>query len=233
MRELKGEEIEDEVRATVNLKVDLKIDESYVPDMNQRLMLYRTVAAARDEVEIDDVLEGAHDRYGPLPESVRNLADYGRIRVMADRLGIESIDREARAVVLKFRPQGKIDPVRLLALVRERKDITLAPPSALRLSLDTLGIRDSGLGIRRDAGAAGPGDSGSKSLRPNPKSRIQNSKYSHVAPSWWTARAREGESSRGSPRPTFCARPRRIQGPRAACSSASAVYWATCWIRLA
>ena len=49
VRELKGEEIEDDVRATVNLRVDLRIDESYVPDMNQRLMLYRKVAAARRE----------------------------------------------------------------------------------------------------------------------------------------------------------------------------------------
>ena len=47
VRELKGEELEDDVRATVNLRVDLQIDASYVPDMNQRLMLYRKVAAAR------------------------------------------------------------------------------------------------------------------------------------------------------------------------------------------
>src|ERR1041384_337566 len=96
VRELKGEEIEDDLRATVNLRVDLRIDESYVPDMNQRLTLYRRVAAARREEEIDDVLEGAFDRYGPLPASVLNLADYGRIRIMADKLGVETIDREAR-----------------------------------------------------------------------------------------------------------------------------------------
>src|SRR6201994_1177645 len=53
VRELKGEEIEDDVRATVNLRIDLKIDETYVPDMNQRLMLYRKIAAARTEDEID------------------------------------------------------------------------------------------------------------------------------------------------------------------------------------
>src|SRR5436305_15096671 len=74
VRELKGEELEDDMRATVNLRVDLKIDAAYVPDMNQRLMLYRKVAAARREEEIDDILEGAHDRYGQLPDSVLNLA---------------------------------------------------------------------------------------------------------------------------------------------------------------
>jgi transcription-repair coupling factor (superfamily II helicase) len=94
VKELKGEELEDDTRATVNLHVDLRIDDSYVPDMNQRLMLYRKVAAARREEEIDRVLEEAIDRYGPLPDSVLNLADYGRIRVMADRLGVEAIDRE-------------------------------------------------------------------------------------------------------------------------------------------
>ncbi len=77
VRELKGEELEDDVRATVNLRVDLKIDAAYVPDMNQRLMLYRKVAAARHDEEIDHVLEEAADRYGPLPDSVLNL---GRLR---------------------------------------------------------------------------------------------------------------------------------------------------------
>src|SRR5205807_7228407 len=124
----------------------LKIDGAYVPDMNQRLMLYRKVAAARREDEIDRILEEAQDRYGPLPDSVLNLADYGRIRVMADRLGIDTIDREGRTVVLKFRPQAKLDPVRLVSLVRQRSDLTLVPPAALRLTLD--GAGDSAPGSR-------------------------------------------------------------------------------------
>src|SRR5205814_9548359 len=151
VRELKGEELEDDVRATVNLRVDLRIDGTYVPDMNQRLMLYRKVAAARHDEEIDRVLEEAVDRYGPLPDSVLNLADYGRIRVMADKLGIDSIDREARIVVLKFRPQAKVDPVRLVSLVRQRPDLTLIPPAALRLNLERAegsGLRAEGSGLR-------------------------------------------------------------------------------------
>jgi transcription-repair coupling factor (superfamily II helicase) len=168
VRELKGEELEDDVRANVNLRADLRIEESYVSDMNQRLMLYRKVAAARREEDIDRVLEEAADRYGPLPASVLNLADYGRIRVMADRLGVESIDREGRTVVLKFRPQATVDPVRLVALVRRRPDLTLAPPAALRLSL-----REAASSLER---------SGARS---------------QAAPSWWTARARAGEVTPG------------------------------------
>ncbi len=182
VRELKGEDIEDELRATVNLGIDLRIDDSYVPDMNQRLMLYRKVAAARREDEIDRVLDEAADRYGPPPVSVLNLADYGRIRVMADRLAIESIDREGRTVVLKFRPQGKVDPVRLVALVRQRGDLTLVPPSGLRLTMDGGPGQTAG----REAGHASK-----SSLRVRPPGPRRGRESS--APSWWTARAREGE----------------------------------------
>ena len=38
------------------------------------------------------------DRYGPIPEAVEHLEQYGRIRIMADRLGVESIDRDLAAI---------------------------------------------------------------------------------------------------------------------------------------
>src|SRR5205814_4196925 len=192
VRELKGEEIEDDVRATVNLRVDLRIDESYVQDMNQRLMLYRKVAAERREEEIDRILEEAVDRYGPLPDSVLNLADYGRIRVMADRMGIDTIDREGRTVVLKFRPQAKVDPVRLVSLVRQRPDLTLVPPAALRLQLggaETDSGKGDGKGQRAEPARGTPPAS------PGP---TRGRGRSHaLAPSWWTARARETEIKPG------------------------------------
>ncbi len=135
VRELKGEEVEDDLRATVNLRVDLKIDEDYVPDMNQRLMVYRRIASARSEEEIDKVVAEVRDRYGPIPPSILNLADYGRIRVMADRLGIEAIDREGEKVVFRFRPQTTLDPAMLVQFVQRRPDVTLVPPSGVRLDL--------------------------------------------------------------------------------------------------
>ena len=199
VRELKGEEIEDDVRATVNLRVDLKIDQSYVADMNQRLMLYRKVAAARHDEEIDRVLEEAVDRYGPLPDSVLNLADYGRIRVMADRLGIDAIDREGANVVLKFRPQAKIDPVRLVALVRQRPELTLVPPAALKLSLDRAGeargVHDPGLRAQGSGQTVQPVPP--VSPKPSALSPKKSGKYGNAAPSWWVARAREAEVKPG------------------------------------
>jgi len=198
VRELKGEEIEDDVRATVNLGVDLRIDESYVSDMNQRLMLYRKVAAARREEEIDRVLEEAEDRYGALPDAVLNLADYGRIRVMADRLGVEAIDREGRVVVLRFRPQAKMDPARLISLVRQRGDLTLAPPASLKLSMEVK-----------------PSSPSPKPVAPIPGKVAKGGGKSKIAPSWWTARARETEVKPGFSKEQM-SKPAARDDPRAA-----------------
>ncbi len=183
VRELKGEEIEDDIRATVNLRVDLKIDEQYVPDMNQRLMVYRKVAAARTERELGSVLADVEDRYGALPPPMLNLAEYGRIRIMADSLGVESIDREGRFVVLKFRPVGKIDPVKLIEVVTQWPGTTLVPPGTLKLDLE----------------ASGP--------MPPPGARRRTSK--DPGTSWWTARAMAGQVEAGFSKEEILRKPDR------------------------
>ncbi len=150
IRELKGEDLEDDRRAIVNLRLNLRLDESYVPDMNQRLMVYRRMASVRTQEEVTSYLAELRDRYGPPPPSVLHLAEYARLRLQADRLGLERIDREGSIVVLKFRQDAKVDPTLLLALMKRRGDLTLMPPAVLRLDLSK---RKTGLAERYDEAA--------------------------------------------------------------------------------
>jgi transcription-repair coupling factor (superfamily II helicase) len=182
IRELKGEDLEDDVRATVNLKVDFRLDEQYVPDMNQRLMIYRRMAGARSEDEIGRIVDEVRDRYGPPPTSVLNLADFARIRVLADALGVETIDRTDAAVVIKFRPKTKVDLTNVIALVQERGDLQLAPPNSLKLDLK--GRQETTVAPLPPART---GKGGHLGLR---------AKVSRK-PSWWTARATAGEVKPG------------------------------------
>ena len=188
VRELKGEDIEDDLRATVNLRVDLKIDEGYIPDMNQRLMVYRRIASARNEQELERAVEEVRDRYGPLPTTILNLADYGRIRVMADRLGVETVDREGDRVVFRFRPQTRLDPAQLVNFIQRRADVTLVPPSGLRLDL-----KQGASGAIGAIGASGATDSRRRPVGPAKRS----GRLPSAPASWWTARATAGEVTSG------------------------------------
>ncbi len=144
IRELKGEDLEDEHRSAVNLRLNLRIDEDYIPDMNQRLSAYRRLANARSLDEVDGIVAELRDRYGAAPASVGNLAEYSRVRLVADRIGLESVDREGQVVVLKFRQDAKLDPAMILKMVQVRGDLTLLPPAVLRLNLDAPRTRPPG-----------------------------------------------------------------------------------------
>ncbi len=181
IKELKGEEIEDEIRANVNLRVDLRIDDEFIPDMNQRLTVYRRFAAVRNDAELDRLVDEVRDRYGNPPASVLNLAEYAAIRLMAARLGIEAIDREAQIVVIRFRPEAKLDPQWLFRVVQERGDTTLVPPATLKLDM-----RTAPAAPRRAPAPAPP-------LRG--KSRGKTDQV--AAGSWWTARATAGQVTSG------------------------------------
>ncbi|MBA3269502.1 MAG: transcription-repair coupling factor, partial [Acidobacteria bacterium] len=201
IRELKGEDLEDDVRATVNLRIDFRIAESYIPDMNQRLMVYRRIAAARSEDELTKVMEEVRDRYGPPPVPVLNLADYGRIRVMADDLGVDSIDREGALVVIRFREKAKVEPMRLIHLVRDRGDLQLLPPVTLKMDMKRPVVaappnltadevrkahQASQSGLRSGPGTPSSSPSG---VRRPPRERRE--------PAWWTVRATSGEVTAG------------------------------------
>jgi transcription-repair coupling factor (superfamily II helicase) len=135
IRELKGEELEDDRRAAVNLRLDLRVDEQYVPDMNQRLMVYRRLASVRSFEEVAAIMSELQDRYGAPPTSVENLAEFARIRLLADQIGMESLDREGGIVVLRFRQDARVDPAALARLLQSRGDLTLVPPVVLKLDL--------------------------------------------------------------------------------------------------
>jgi transcription-repair coupling factor (superfamily II helicase) len=159
IRELKGEDLVDDRRASVNLGMDLRIDETYIPDMNQRLAAYRRLASARTVEEVATVLDELKDRYGAAPASVGNLAEYARIRVTADRLGLESVDREGSTAVLKFRGDAKLDPAWLLRFVQSGRGLTLVPPAILRgtgvFSTVSASPEREGVGRPRTPGAPG------------------------------------------------------------------------------
>jgi transcription-repair coupling factor (superfamily II helicase) len=190
IRELKGEEIEDDQRATVNLGVDVRIDDAYIPDMNQRLMVYRKVAAARTAKQLTSALDEVQDRYGTPPASVMNLAEYGRIRIMADGLGVDSIDREGRLVVIKFRPKAKIDPVRLMTVISQWQGATFVPPVSLKLNLEA-------------AAAAPPPEVPVPARKGRPSGPPAKSSKA----GWWTARATAGEVTAGFTKEEILRRP--------------------------
>ena len=132
VREVRGEVVTAEVEPEIQLGIPAYIPESYVEDVNQRLILYKRLAGARRGEELAAIAEEMQDRFGPLPPLVDSL-----LRVMELRQALKSVLATAarvrgETVVLEFHPETPVRADTLFALARKEKGrVQLFPDSRL------------------------------------------------------------------------------------------------------
>jgi transcription-repair coupling factor (superfamily II helicase) len=136
VRELKGEEAPPEIRSTLSLGLDIRIPPEYIADENQRLRTYRQIANAQTAADREKVEKELQDRYGALPDAVRNLLFYSALKAAAERLGIESVDRRHNVLSVKFHQETRVDPARLMDLVSRTPGVQFTPAGIMMLPLD-------------------------------------------------------------------------------------------------
>ncbi len=135
VRELKGEEVPLEIHATLNLGLDIRIPTKYIPDEAQRLRSYKRIADAKDDEGGKRIAEDLSDRYGPVPEEVKSLISFSLLKSLAERAGIESIDRRQGFANIKFHQQSKVDPFQLMNLVRGVEGAQFTPAGVLKFPI--------------------------------------------------------------------------------------------------
>src|SRR5690606_4650601 len=71
--------------------LELLIPESYVSNISERLSLYSQLDNIKDEPELKKFTEGMVDRFGPMPDPVKDLIETVRLRWIAEKLGFEKL----------------------------------------------------------------------------------------------------------------------------------------------
>jgi transcription-repair coupling factor (superfamily II helicase) len=117
VKEMKGESAEERPTAQLNLGIALRIDESYVPEENQRLRLYKKIAGAASQSAVDEVRAEMEDRYGTPPDATVYLLEAATIRLECERIGIAQIDRKRGELQIRFTENASVDPQHLMQLV--------------------------------------------------------------------------------------------------------------------
>jgi transcription-repair coupling factor (superfamily II helicase) len=134
---IKGEDRLEHPTTQLNLGIPLRIDESYIPEENQRLRIYKRIAAAISEADVGDVQIELTDRYGPLPETVAHLLEAAALRAECERMGVSQVDRKRDQIHIRFAPDAGIDPGHLMRLVAKnaKKGAQFTPQGVLRFPL--------------------------------------------------------------------------------------------------
>ncbi|MGA3035166.1 MAG: transcription-repair coupling factor [Terracidiphilus sp.] len=137
VKDLKGEGAEERPATQLNLGIALRIDESYVPEENQRLRLYKKIAGAATEAAINEVRSEMEDRYGSLPDATVYLLEAAQLRLECERMGVAQVDRKRGELQIRFMEHATVDPAHLMQLVSRnaRRGAQFTPQGVLKFPL--------------------------------------------------------------------------------------------------
>jgi transcription-repair coupling factor (superfamily II helicase) len=121
VRELTGEAPEVAVDPVVTVEVDAYLPETYVPEVNQRLALYKRLSGAVETSELADVGAELADRFGPLPREAEHLLEVAGLRIAARKLGIEKLEAGEGKAILRFSPATPLRPEHLVRIIQESR----------------------------------------------------------------------------------------------------------------
>ena len=106
------------VSREVHMHVQTLIPDDYLPDVHARLVLYKRIAGAADQDALDDLKVEIIDRFGPLPEPLRNLLRVAALKLRAAAIGIDRLDIGAAGGRLEFHAEAAADPLAAVRLVQ-------------------------------------------------------------------------------------------------------------------
>jgi transcription-repair coupling factor (superfamily II helicase) len=158
VKELKGEGGDERPTAQLNLGIALRIDESYVPEENQRLRLYKKIAGATSEAAVNEIRAELDDRYGAPPDATVFLLEAAMLRLECERMGIAQIDRKRNELHLRFTENAPIDPQHLMRLVARnaKRGAQFTPQGVLKFPLAATKPDDVLLEVRELMGHLAP-----------------------------------------------------------------------------
>jgi transcription-repair coupling factor (superfamily II helicase) len=141
IRGLKGEPPEDLAPdPEIRVPVAAYLPEDYVPDIQQRLALYRRLSGRLTPEMIRELAEELQDRFGPLPPEGHNLLEVVRTKHLLRQLGIKRLDLQDGFAVLQFAQPERLNLKLLIELLHRRPEsFQLSPDQSLRVRLPDVG----------------------------------------------------------------------------------------------
>ncbi|MDO4812518.1 MAG: transcription-repair coupling factor [Eubacteriales bacterium] len=134
--EERGEKKQKRVECAADLTVSANLPESYIPSPEQRMDIYRRIAALRTEDESRDLLDELLDRYGEPPKAVLALMDVALLRTAAASIGVSDISQRGGEIIFTFGSAFPVQAVmKICVMPRNRHRLTLHAGSEPKLVL--------------------------------------------------------------------------------------------------
>jgi transcription-repair coupling factor (superfamily II helicase) len=133
----------------IDLRISAIIPEEYIPDIHNRLIMYKRISNAKTMQQLHDLQIELIDRFGLLPQTVKHLFLITELKLTGDQLGIIKITASAQQAKLEFNEKPSVNPEVLINLIQlHAKRFQMDGPQRLRFTLDQTSPEERILEIR-------------------------------------------------------------------------------------
>jgi len=101
----------------ITLGTPVTIPGHYVEDLDLRLQLYRRLASLDDEAEIESFAAEMIDRFGPMPDEVKQLMILVGVKVLCRRAHVEKLEAGPKGIIIGFRNNSFANPTGLVRFI--------------------------------------------------------------------------------------------------------------------
>lgn len=130
IRKLKeGEAYQEEIEPVIDIKYRGYIPENFIESEKLRIELYKKLASVRSQGELNELIEEIIDRFGAIPEPMRNLLEVVRIRILCKEVGIKYFGEKENEIQITFE-KSRVDIIKLIQKInKNRKIFSISPKS--------------------------------------------------------------------------------------------------------
>ncbi len=121
VKELKGEAEQAPPEPLLDLKVDAYIPDVYIPDLKQKVEMYKKIVATPTVTGQRDILDELTDRFGEPPQPVLNLLKVIKIKAAATKIAVSSIQTIPDGIMIKFHTGLQLPMEKLVAIIKEQQ----------------------------------------------------------------------------------------------------------------
>lgn len=119
----------------VNLHAPALLPADYCGDVHARLSIYKRLSNTTHDDDLTAIQEELIDRFGKLPEPTRTLISTHKLRLLGLPLGLQKIDASETQIVLHFKQNAPVDPLKLIELVQKQRHIRFSGQDKLRVEI--------------------------------------------------------------------------------------------------
>jgi transcription-repair coupling factor (superfamily II helicase) len=134
--EMKGQAVLEPLDPEINLPLSAFLADSYIADINQRMLMYRRLARMNEPDEVSEIKAELEDRFGPLAEEGTNLLFKILLKILARKAGVSRLDLAGHQLALHFSPAYQKHPRGLVDLMMKGSlNCRLTPDHVLKVDL--------------------------------------------------------------------------------------------------